>query len=134
MNTLNKNVVYKYYEMWNSQEFDRAESIFSPDLKFHGSIGIDTVGIEQFKEYASTILNAFPNLYHATEIVVADKSQVAVYVTYNGTHKGKLFDYEPTNNRISYSGASFFTIKDGKITDIKVLGDRYTLYNQIKSE
>ncbi len=134
MTTSNKRLVLKYYEMWNSQEFQLAETILSSGLKFHGSIGIDAVGIEQFKEYANTIISAFPNLYHAPEIVVGEEQQVAVYVTYNGTHKGKLFDYEPTNNRISYSGASFFIIKDGKISDIKVLGDRYSLYNQIKSK
>jgi steroid delta-isomerase-like uncharacterized protein len=134
MSSKNKELIYNYYEMWNSQEFDRADKVLSDQLRFHGSIGIDTAGIEEFKEYAHTILSAFPNLYHAPEIVVSEESQAAVYVTYSGTHKGKLFEYEPTNNRISYSGASFFTIKDGKIRDIKVLGDRYSLYKQISSK
>lgn len=129
----NKNIVTKYYEMWNTQNFDRAEEIFDRGMHFRGSIGIDTVGIEQFKDYANTILTAFSNLYHATEIIIGEDSQVAVYVSYIGTHSGKLFDYEPTGNKINYSGASFFKIKNGKITDIKVLGDRYSLYNQISS-
>jgi predicted ester cyclase len=119
--------------MWNLHDFSKAETIFSENLRFRGSLGIETVGIEEFKKYADTILTAFPNLYHATEIVVGENSQVAVYVSYSGTHKGKLFEYEPTENRINYSGASFFTIRNEKITDIKVLGDRYALYNQIKS-
>lgn len=118
--------------MWNSHDFSKAETILSEGLRFRGSIGIETVGIEEFKEYAHTILTAFPNLYHATEIVISEGPQAAVYVTYTGTHKGKLFEYEPTENRINYSGASFFTIRNEKITDIKVLGDRYSLYNQIK--
>jgi predicted ester cyclase len=119
--------------MWNAHDFSKAETIFSDGLRFRGSIGIETVGIDAFKEYADTILSAFPNLYHATEIVISEGPQVAIYVTYTGTHKGKLFEYEPTHNRINYSGASFFTIRNEKITDIKVLGDRYALYNQIKS-
>ncbi len=129
----NKNLVAKYYDMWNSHDFSKAETIFSDNLRFRGSIGIETEGVEEFKKYADIILAAFPNLYHATEIVIGEGSQVAVYVTYTGTHKGKLFEYEATNNRINYSGASFFTIKNERITDIKVLGDRYALYNQIKS-
>jgi len=129
----NKNLVAKYYEMWNSHDFSKAASIFSENLRFRGSVGIDTNGIEEFKEYADMILSAFPNLYHATEIVVEENPQVAVYVTYSGTHKGKLFEFEATDNRINYSGASFFTIRNEKITDIKVLGDRYSLYNQIKA-
>ncbi|MCX6052787.1 MAG: ester cyclase [Campylobacterales bacterium] len=129
----NKQLVAKYYDMWNLHDFSKAETIFSDTLRFRGSLGIETVGIEDFKKYANTILTAFPNLYHATEIVIGENAQVAVYVSYTGTHKGKLFEYEPTENRINYSGASFFTIRNEKITDIKVLGDRYALYNQIKS-
>ncbi len=127
-----KELVNRYYEMWNSQEFDLADKILDQNLRFHGSIGIDTAGIEDFKNYAKTILEAFPNLYHAPEIMISENNRVAVYVTYRATHKGKLFEYEPSNNRINYVGASFFTIKDSKIYDINVLGDRYSLYNQIK--
>ena len=130
----NKNLVSKYYEMWNSHDFSKAANIFSENLRFHGSLGTDTVGIDEFKEYADMILAAIPNLYHATEIVIEEGPQVAVYVTYSGTHKGKLYEYEATDNRISYSGASFLTIRNEKITDIKVLGDRYSLYNQIKAK
>lgn len=119
--------------MWNSHDFSKAANIFSENLRFRGSVGVVTEGIEEFKEYVNMIITAFPNLYHATEIVIEEGVQVAVYVTYTGTHKGKLFEYEPTDNRINYSGASFFTIKNEKITDIKVLGDRYALYNQIKT-
>ena len=38
----------------------------------------------------------------------------------------KIFDYEPSNNKIVYNGASFFKFKDGKIIKIKdiwVLGE-----------
>jgi predicted ester cyclase len=131
LSTKAKDIVLKYYDMWNSQNFDVAENIFDNSISFHGSIGIDTNGIEEFKKYALDILSAFPNLYHAPEMIVSEEKQVAVYVSYSGTHKGKLLEYKPTNNRINYEGASFFTIKENKIVDIKVLGDRYSLYNQI---
>jgi predicted ester cyclase len=127
----NKQLINDYYEMWNTAGFDKADSLLSPQIRFRGSLGIATEGIEGFVAYAKMILHAFLNLYHAAEIVVSEGSQAAVYVSYTGTHRGKLFDFEPTQNRISYSGASFFQFKDGKITDIKVLGDLHTLYGQI---
>jgi predicted ester cyclase len=127
----NKQLINDYYEMWNTADFDQAASLLSPQIRFRGSLGITTEGIDGFVAYAKMILHAFPNLYHAAEIVVSEGEQAAVYVSYTGTHRGKLFDFEPTQNRISYSGASFFRFKDGKITDIKVLGDLHTLYGQI---
>jgi predicted ester cyclase len=131
MERTNKQLINDYYEMWNTADLDKAASLLSPGIRFRGSLGITTEGIDGFVEYARMILHAFPNLYHAAEIVVSEENQAAVYVSYTGTHRGKLFDFEPTQNRISYSGASFFQFRDGKITDIKVLGDLHTLYKQI---
>lgn len=78
------------------------------------------------------ITKAIPNLYHSIEAIVSDENQVAARAVYNGTHQGKLLNFEPTNNRIRYQGASFFQIRDGKIYDIWVLGDLNTLYKQLQ--
>jgi predicted ester cyclase len=57
---------------------------------------------------------------------------VAARALYNGTHQGKLMEFEATNNRIRYHGASFFQMKEDKIFDIWVLGDLNTLYEQLQ--
>jgi predicted ester cyclase len=62
---------------------------------------------------------------------VHENNAAAAYVTYSGTHEGPLLGYEPTGNRISYSGASFFHFKDGKIKNINVLGDLNALHKQL---
>ncbi len=81
----------------------------------------------------STIESAIPNLYHRIETIVAEGNQVVVRAVYNGIHTGKLFEFEATNNRIRYNGASFFTVKDGKISSIWVLGDLKSLYEQLSN-
>ena len=130
----NKKIVSAYYDMWNNQNFEQAKQFFDPHLRFRSSLGIETLGIANFIEYTQMSYEAFPNLHHAAEIMIAENDQVAVYVSYTGTHKGRLFDFEATNRRISYSGATFFKLNEGKITDIKVLGDRYTLYQQLEAQ
>lgn len=127
----NKQLLMQYYEMWNSADFDQAEELLAPTIRFRGSLDITAEGIEGFKAYAAMLHEAFPNLYHAVEEVVIENNQAAAYVTYTGKHMGKLFEYEPTGNRISYAGATFFHFKDGKITNIKVLGDLNSLYKQL---
>jgi len=127
----NKELIRAYYEMWNEQDFERADKLLDADVRFRGSLDITANGIEGFKEYAQIILEAFPNLYHSIEIMVQENGLGAAYVTYTGTHKGKLFDYEPSGNRICYSGASFFHFKDGKIASINVLGDLNALHKQL---
>ena len=127
----NKELINAYYQMWNDKNFDMADNICDKDIRFRGSLDITANGIEGFKEYAQMLTSAFPNMYHAVEMSVYDNNMVAVYVTYSGTHEGEIFDYEPTGKRISYSGASFFQLKDGKIMSINILGDLNSLHKQL---
>ncbi len=127
----NKELIREYYEMWNSQDFSKADTLLDPDVRFRGSLDITANGIEGFKEYANMLMTAFPNLYHAVEITVQENDLGAVYVTYTGTHKGPIFNYAPTGNRICYSGASFFQFGGNKIVSINVLGDLNSLHKQL---
>lgn len=127
----NKQLVHAYYDMWNTQDFDKAETLFDEDIRFRGSLDIVANGIEGFKEYAEMICKAFPNLYHAIEMEVYENNMAAVYVTYSGRHEGQLLGYAATGNRISYSGAAFFHIYNGKIKNVNVLGDLNSLHKQL---
>lgn len=127
----NKELVRAYYEMWNEQDFSKADTLLDPDIRFRGSLDITANGIDGFKEYAQMVVSAFPNLYHAIEMSVHEENLAAAYVTYTGTHEGPLFDYQPTGRRICYSGASFFHFKNGKIARINILGDLNALHQQL---
>lgn len=132
---LYKNLVKKYYEeLWNKQNKDYIDILFDNNITFRGSLNIETKGKKEFEEYMNNILFAIPNLYHGIEIMVFENDIVVTRAIYNGTHKGKLFDFEANNNRIKYNGASFFRFKDDKIVDIWVLGDLVTLHKQLSNE
>ncbi len=126
-------LVESYYnDLWNRKDMTRVDKLFHDDIIFRASLGIETKGKKNFLEYFEMITKAIPNLYHSIEAIVADEKQVAARAVYNGTHQGKLLEFEATNNRIRYHGASFFQIKDNKIYDIWVLGDLNTLYKQLR--
>lgn len=128
----NKELVKVYYdELWNKQNREYIDILFDDNITFHGSLDISVKGKEEFKKYMDTILTGIPNLFHSIVTMVCEDDTIAIKALYNGRHTGKLFDYEPTNNKIAYSGASFFKFKDGKIIDIWVLGDLKTLIKQL---
>ncbi len=125
-------IVKSYYEnLWNKQDKSYIDTLLDDNIVFRGSLGIETKGKKGFEEYYDMILEAIPNLYHGVETTISQDNQIAARAVYNGTHKGKLFDFEATNKRISYNGASFFTIENGKIVEIWVLGDLNALYKQM---
>ena len=128
-----KEIIESYYEnLWNKQNKSYIDKLLSDDIIFRGSLGIETVGKEEFEKYFDLITFAIPNLYHGVETIVVQNNSVAARAVYNGTHSGKLLDFEPSNNRIRYNGASFFQLENGKIKEIWVLGDLNTLYKQLE--
>jgi steroid delta-isomerase-like uncharacterized protein len=129
----NIEIVQSYYEnLWNKQDKTFIDKLLNDDIVFRASLGIETKGKKEFENYFDMITKAIPNLYHGVETLVAQDNQVAARAVYNGTHSGKLIEFEATNNRIRYNGATFFQIENGKIKDIWVLGDLNTLYKQLK--
>ncbi|PLY08501.1 MAG: hypothetical protein C0625_02530 [Arcobacter sp.] len=134
-NSLYKNLVRQYYEeLWNKQNKDYMDILFDDNISFRGSLNIETNGKKEFAEYMDKILTAIPNLYHGIEVILFENNVVVTKAIYNGTHKGELFGFKATNNRIKYNGASFFRFKDDKISDIWVLGDLATLRKQLGEE
>lgn len=126
-----RELIERYYGMWNDKDFSKADTLMDPDIRFRGSLGIEANGLEGFKDYAAMLTKAFPALYHAVEITVVEKDMAAVYVHYTGKHEGEIFGYKPSGNRISYSGASFFRFRNGKIASVNVLGDLNALHAQL---
>lgn len=130
-----KKLVKLYYEkLWNNHEKEYIDTLFHDEITFHGSLNISTIGKKEFEVYMDNILEGIPNLFHGIEIMIAEDDYVSVRAIYNGTHTGKIFEYEASNNRIQYNGASFFKFKDGKISDIWVLGDLASLHNQLQKK
>jgi steroid delta-isomerase-like uncharacterized protein len=130
----NKLLVESYYEnLWNKKDKTYIDKVLSDDIIFRSSLGTQTHGKKEFEEYFDMITQALSTLYHSVESVLVDQDQVVVRVVYNGKHTGKLLHYEPTNKRVQYYGASFFTIENGKITQVWVLGDLVTLYKQLEN-
>ena len=127
-----RQIIEEYYEvLWNGKKLDQAHKFLHSTLNFRGSLGMRVEGINAFCDYAKMLFSAFPNLYHVIEDVVVEGDKIAVRLVYTGTHSGKLFGFEPTGNRIRYSGASFFKIENEKIVDAWVLGDLNALYGQL---
>lgn len=127
-----KLIVQSYYEdLWNAKDKSYIDILMHDDVIFRGTLGITCKGKKEFENYFDMILRALPDLYHGVELMIAENNKVAARAIYHGTHLGKLFDFEATNNRITYNGASFFTINNHKISDIWVLGDLNTLYKQM---
>ena len=128
----NKHLIRRYYEeMWNPWNFAACEELLSPEIVFYGSLGVATKGIPAFREYMKTVRDAFPDFHNTIEELVSEDDKIVARLTFRGTHRGEIFGVAPTGRKISYAGAAFFKIENGKVAEGWVLGDRQSLLQQL---
>lgn len=127
-----KSLVRRYYaEIWNEWSAPALEELISPDIVFRGSIGTVVNGIAEFRQYVKRIRVAFPDFHNQIEDLIAEGEKVAVRLTYTGTHRGELFGFPATGNRITYAGIAIFEFAGSKIATGYVLGDSDSLKRQL---
>ncbi|MGA1933353.1 ester cyclase [Arcobacter sp. YIC-464] len=132
-NLTNKDLVKLYYEeLWNKKNKEFIDILFDDNISFHGSLGVEANGKEEFASYMDMIHEGIPSLFHSIIDMVVDNNSIAVRALYTGKHTGKLFEYEASDNRILYNGATFFKFSENKIKSVWVLGDLNTLVKQLQ--
>lgn len=112
-----------YAEVWERADESVARAILHPDLAFRGSLGEERRGVDGFVAYVRAVHAALGGYRCAIDDLVACGDRAAARMTFGGVHRGSLFGVPATGRTISWSGAAFFTIADGRIATLWVLGD-----------
>ena len=127
-----KTLVRRFYdELWNNWNYGIIGEILTPDVGFHGSLGVQKNGHQGFIDYAEIVRAAFPDFTNTIEELIAEGDKVAACLTYRGTHMGEIFDIEGTGRSIRYIGTAIFVFRDALISNAWVLGDRLELLRQL---
>ena len=127
-----KKMVRRFYEeLWNNWNYGIIGEFLTPDVGFHSSLGLQKNGHQGFIDYAQMVRAAFPDFTNSVEELIAEGDKVAACLTYRGTHRGEIFDIEPTGRSIRYIGTAIFVFRDGLISNAWVLGDRLELLQQL---
>jgi steroid delta-isomerase-like uncharacterized protein len=128
----NKNLVRRFFdEMWNPWNFSKADELLAPEIVFRGTLGSELKGRDAFRAYMRKVQAAFPDFHNAIEEISAENDRVIARTLYRGTHRGEIFGVAPTGKAITYGGAAFFRIEDGRIAHGWVLGDIVSLLRQL---
>lgn len=120
-----------YDEVWNQADEAVAREILAADLSFRGSIGEERTGAEGFITYMRKIHHAFADYHCRIDHLVAEADSAAARMTFAGLHCEPLWGEKPTGHTVTWAGAAFFTVRDGQIATIWVLGDTETLRRQL---
>ena len=110
----NKEIVRRYQEAYNRQDYDALAEIVAPDVLTPNIIPSMPHGLEGAILVHQKTLQGMPDYHTRIDDLIAEGDRVAARVTITGTHTGHFYGIPPTGKRINVSGIYIVRIANGK--------------------
>jgi steroid delta-isomerase-like uncharacterized protein len=128
METPEKDVIRRYYEIVNAGSPERLDEICSPDLKGHAGAGAD---LAELKNSVASFLVPFPDLTAQPRHLIQEGDQVSVWVSYTATHQADFAGVPASDRKVKFAAWDLVRVRDGKIVEITQYCDLFTILSQI---
>ena len=116
-----------YDRVWNRIDKAAIPELFHPDFTFRGSLGSTTTGHAAFAAYVDMVTGALAGYRCTIRDLIVEGERAFARMHFEGIHRGPFMGFAPTGKPVEWAGAALFTLKDGKIADLWVLGDVHGL-------
>ncbi len=120
-----------YADVWNRWDEAAVDELLDEGFVFRGSLGDEVGGRDGFRGYRDKVRAAFPDFHNEIVELITEGERAAARLRYTGHHRGELVGAAPTGAFIIYSGAAFFTAREGRLIRAWVLGDVDHLRRQL---
>jgi steroid delta-isomerase-like uncharacterized protein len=128
----NRVVVYRVYdEIWNRGNLYAVDELLAADFKDHTLPPNTPTGRDGYRQLITNLRAALPDLRVEVESILAEDDRVAVRLNAFGTQHGTFLNHPPTHKPIQFSSLTFFTLRDGHITDRFGISDVPAILQQI---
>jgi steroid delta-isomerase-like uncharacterized protein len=118
-------------DAFNEGDFDTCLARLSPDFVMNLAGLPPMRGPDVWRQGVDVIKCGFPDLRAHIDDVVAAGDQVAVRLTFRGTHQGEFLGIPATGRTIEYVSHEFYRIADGRIAEEWICSDMATLHSQL---
>jgi steroid delta-isomerase-like uncharacterized protein len=119
-------------EAWNARDKGRLLAQYHPD--FEGadlSEAKRASGLAEAGKMIDYILTAFPDLEMRLLDWGQDGDKVFFFWRATGRQRGRFMNIPPTGKPVSFTGSTFFTLRDGKIFRSRRIWDVAAMLRQI---
>jgi steroid delta-isomerase-like uncharacterized protein len=118
-------------EVWNQGDLAVIGQVCTPDFVLHDPATPRYKTRLEYEQLVSAYRRAFPDLHCAIEEQLAERNLVVTWWGMQGTHRGPLFGYAPTERHVRFTGISLHLIRDGQIAEARVTWDALGLFQQL---
>jgi steroid delta-isomerase-like uncharacterized protein len=129
----NKKLVNRFLdECWNEGNVARVHELVAAHCRFHDPVFAHMIaGVESMQHHIERCRRAFPDLKVAITDTIAERDEVVVHWTANGTQRGEFLGMPPTNVNALIAGTSIYRMEDGKIAEQWVNWNLMSLIEQL---
>ncbi|HEY1981993.1 MAG TPA: ester cyclase [Xanthobacteraceae bacterium] len=132
MSATPRELVERFYGIvWNQADEAEARRILDAGFRFRGSLGPELRGPDGFISYHRAVHAALENFTCIVDELIETPDRAAVRLSFHGRHRAGFFGVAPTGKEIRWSGAAFFSVANGKIIELWVLGDVEAVRRQL---
>ena len=118
-------------EVWNQGDLAVISQVLAPDFVLHDPTTPRYKTRLDYEQLVSVYRRAFPDLRCAIEEQLAERNLVMTWWGMQGTHRGPLFGYAPTERHVRFTGISLNLIRDGQIAEARINWDALGLFQQL---
>lgn len=129
-----KDVIRRYTEDgYNSADAEVLQETVADDVVVTGLPGTDgpVEGIEAYLDWASEMLETFPDFHGEVEELIAEGDTVAVAWTISATQEGAFGDIPATGESFSVDAQATIDIEDGQIAQKRFVIDELGMLEQL---
>ena len=119
-------------EALNAHDLDACVGYITPDFIIHlAELPEPLHGREIWRQNAALMQRAFPDLTARIDDIVASGDEVALRLTFTGTHSGEFLGRPATRRTVRWISHEFYRIADGLIAEEWICSDTFSLMQQV---
>ena len=118
-------------ELWNKGNLGALDEFWSPDYAHHDPVAPQARDLAGYKKFLSSVLPLFVDPHIVIDDMLAEGDKVTVRYTWRATVKGGEGVSWPAGKQLTSTGIDVSRIVDGKIVEVWVARDRFSLAGQV---
>lgn len=116
MNTV-ANVVTRFIQAVNEQDWDRLRCLVMPSFRRHSRAGGNIHGVDQLIEFLKQEFASFPDAIEICKHQFTDKNMVTAIMEFSGTQSGALGEFRPSGLFVSAPYIAVYRVEEDRIAE-----------------
>ena len=114
-NLTNKEIVKKFFEIYNSKDYEAIYKYFAPNYKDHGLPQVRSA--EDAIAILKSTHKAFPDIKVVIDDLIEENNKVVFRGHFTATHLGEFVGMPPSGVKVEFEALEIFKLENHQVTE-----------------